>query len=473
LNGERPEVSSLGAASQLTVNCTLNNFNNEDSNANKTLTFSRYNESKQQYDDLLKLDLDSETLLKASEKVRLKEKVITLGHLIVSLSVQNPLDGDEYRCDFDVQEKLSSSHATWVQIHNVEMSQRSEPDVTPSETCFQSSETKALADDQENVSDAQLRTDRQSKHRAGLVLSVSPLMLVNTYTDTLELMCKYKNSPFVNISSMSILHSLSLEKPEFKYIYSVNTYNNKGQSSVSSLKNASGAIDSSGESFLKLIIDDQTVSKIGLYKCEVIGFDVEHGKPVLVSRDVVVKASKNVLDSVIEIFEHKTRLLKESLELLHSKRTNNELDTKEISLAIKKLEIDLNKSTSQIRLDNEQTKNGTVNMKKLNDELRNNYEAVKKTLDEVVAKMKKFETDPKSLFQKSLESLFIASDVFRGRRYWLTRKNYKLHIADAHSMCLRYGGYLVEIDSQDEFNFVRAFLQKNKIFYSIFTGGIR
>ncbi|KAH9495884.1 Mannose-binding protein C [Bulinus truncatus] len=71
--------------------------------------------------------------------------------------------------------------------------------------------------------------------------------------------------------------------------------------------------------------------------------------------------------------------------------------------------------------------------------------------------------------------LFRLSDEYNGRRYGLARRAYNIMVADAQAMCQRYGGYLAEFDTNEEFFFARNFIMKNvqafTSHYYIVTGG--
>ncbi|KAK0061578.1 C-type lectin domain family 6 member A [Biomphalaria pfeifferi] len=55
-------------------------------------------------------------------------------------------------------------------------------------------------------------------------------------------------------------------------------------------------------------------------------------------------------------------------------------------------------------------------------------------------------------------ALFHSSSYFNGRRYFLTRYASFFNPNYGQSTCATYGGYLTELDSQSELNFVRSFV---------------
>uniref|UniRef100_A0A2C9M192 C-type lectin domain-containing protein n=1 Tax=Biomphalaria glabrata TaxID=6526 RepID=A0A2C9M192_BIOGL len=344
---------------------------------------------------------------------------------------------------------------------------------------------------------------------------------------------------------MSILHSVSVEKPDFKYLCSFSSFNQKIiQKHSPSLKSVNGTMDPIEGSHVSLIFEDPNVRKTGLYKCEVIGFDVEQGKPVIESKEFLVDASDIKIETVIGKIRNETLLIRESLLSLQSESINSTEKMKELQSSIDQFKLDMNESVSGLEADHDKTMNIIQNITAFSNEFHNNLkslntsvsglennlkdvktkfdkveilvndsrkeldnvknksvsedfiqkalqtmessitqqknftqsavdksEAVKKRQDDMEGRLSKLDSGSKSFTQKPIESLFIGSSPFKGRRYWLTRKSYSILITDAETMCLRYGGYLLEIDSQEEFNFVRTFIQKNSAFTCVYTGG--
>ncbi|KAK0067604.1 C-type lectin domain family 3 member A-like isoform X2 [Biomphalaria pfeifferi] len=71
----------------------------------------------------------------------------------------------------------------------------------------------------------------------------------------------------------------------------------------------------------------------------------------------------------------------------------------------------------------------------------------------------------------SLETLFYKSPVFEGRRYYLAKQLASFSSTSAQATCHLYGGYLAEIDKENEFHFVRAFLNNYKQFICVSISG--
>lgn len=91
-------------------------------------------------------------------------------------------------------------------------------------------------------------------------------------------------------------------------------------------------------------------------------------------------------------------------------------------------------------------------------ELRSSHEALEDQFDNFKANMT-------TRLDGALLSFFSTSAVFGGHRYYLSKPSLR-DIAKYDSICRLFGGYLVEIDSQAEYDFVWDFVVvKNKIIY--------
>ncbi|XP_059146606.1 uncharacterized protein LOC131934565 [Physella acuta] len=70
--------------------------------------------------------------------------------------------------------------------------------------------------------------------------------------------------------------------------------------------------------------------------------------------------------------------------------------------------------------------------------------------------------------------MFSISPPFNGHHYLLSNRLYTFKVESAEAMCELFGGYLVEIDSRDEHQFLINFLtnEKNKLNFSIAMTGL-
>ncbi|XP_055869254.1 uncharacterized protein LOC106053156 [Biomphalaria glabrata] len=517
----QPGVISQG----LTINCSSYLLDTSCPDNWTRLTLARLNKTSQEFEDILRVQVDNKKNVKFISDEQIEDSDVSFGDFFVSLNVRNPQNGDEFKCEASNYDNYSKNVATQTQTYKVALNT-----------------TSAEDEDHENISTVQPSTVQQQFTE--FLLSVFPPEVVDGFTDSLEITCRYRNAPLTNLFSLSILHSVSVEKPDFKYLCSVSSFNQKIQKHSPSLKSVNGTMDPIEGSHVSLIFEDPKVKKTGLYKCEVIGFDVEQGIPVIESKEFLVDAPDIKIETVIGQIRNETLLIRESLVSLQSESINSTERIKELQSSINQFKLDMYESISGLEADHDKTKNVIHNTTAFSNEFHNNLkslntsvsglennlndlktkfdkveklvndnhkeldniknksvsedfiqkalqtmessitqqknftqsavdksEAVKKRQDDMEGRLSKLDSGSKSFTQKPIESLFIGSSPFKGRRYWLTRKSYSILITDAETMCLRYGGYLLEIDSQDEFNFVRTFIQKNSAFTCVYTGG--
>ncbi|KAK6982337.1 hypothetical protein BgiMline_017710, partial [Biomphalaria glabrata] len=76
----------------------------------------------------------------------------------------------------------------------------------------------------------------------------------------------------------------------------------------------------------------------------------------------------------------------------------------------------------------------------------------------------------KSRLDSSKLWLFNRSDVYNGRRYYLSQQEPTCRSEEAMATCVLYGGYLAEIEDLDEFNFIKIFVQKFSGFRIVLIG---
>ncbi|KAK6980416.1 hypothetical protein BgiMline_021429 [Biomphalaria glabrata] len=76
----------------------------------------------------------------------------------------------------------------------------------------------------------------------------------------------------------------------------------------------------------------------------------------------------------------------------------------------------------------------------------------------------------RSRLESSKRWLFQRSDVYKGRRYYLSQQDPISRSEEAMATCALYGGYLAEIQDLDEFNFIAAFIKKFSGFRLVLIG---
>ncbi|XP_055880944.1 uncharacterized protein LOC129925311 [Biomphalaria glabrata] len=84
--------------------------------------------------------------------------------------------------------------------------------------------------------------------------------------------------------------------------------------------------------------------------------------------------------------------------------------------------------------------------------------------------IQEFET-LKSRINVSKHSYFKISDVYNGKRYYLSQYERIANMAASMATCILYGGYLAEIDDGDEFSFIKGFVRKSRGIRLILVGG--
>ncbi|KAK0065035.1 C-type lectin domain family 3 member A-like isoform X2 [Biomphalaria pfeifferi] len=91
----------------------------------------------------------------------------------------------------------------------------------------------------------------------------------------------------------------------------------------------------------------------------------------------------------------------------------------------------------------------TVNaLKEVQERCRPQNDASDKSVNKLIAQQ-----------QLSMTSLFYSSNQYKGRRYYLSRRQASVEINIAQATCVLYGGYLAEIDHNDEFNYIVNFIK--------------
>ncbi|XP_059178900.1 uncharacterized protein LOC131958028 [Physella acuta] len=66
--------------------------------------------------------------------------------------------------------------------------------------------------------------------------------------------------------------------------------------------------------------------------------------------------------------------------------------------------------------------------------------------------------------------IFSSNSFFNGHRYYLSHAHDTIIVHEVSAVCEMFGGYLVEIDSTDEFTFLGTFLNNHTEFKWVFTG---
>ncbi|KAK6966021.1 BgMFREP19.1 [Biomphalaria glabrata] len=108
----QPEVISLELTPQLVVNCSITDSHVPGLDTINSLSLSRYNETKKEFDVLLSLDTHT---LSLQQLVQFRHAQISFGNLYVTLTLRNPTQSDAkvYRCN------VSGDSSLWKNITRV------------------------------------------------------------------------------------------------------------------------------------------------------------------------------------------------------------------------------------------------------------------------------------------------------------------------------------------------------------------
>ncbi|KAH9500689.1 hypothetical protein Btru_076260 [Bulinus truncatus] len=76
-------------------------------------------------------------------------------------------------------------------------------------------------------------------------------------------------------------------------------------------------------------------------------------------------------------------------------------------------------------------------------------------------------------FESSKRWFFTSSDVYKGRRYYLSQQDPISRSEQSMTICVLYGGYLAEIGDVDEFNFIKSFIKQFNGYRLVLIGGTK
>ncbi|KAK0057511.1 collectin-11 [Biomphalaria pfeifferi] len=257
---------------------------------------------------------------------------------------------------------------------------------------------------------------------AALVINVSPTKVDAGLSRNLNVECL--SSPG-EVPAMSYLTSLSLyfaknnpeteqsdhlESQRFSYLASINSFDsivNVETDQTSSVKYF-GQINRSNASFLRLIWEYPDSRQAGVYKCEANGINVI-GKPVSLTAESSVTAVDPDAKRLIAELQKLSRMV-EGIQL----RVNSS-----------ETRIEFLESESQLKFFRQQ--------------------AVE-------------------------EALFVEIPEFQGRKYMLTKNRLLMTADQAVMLCGMFDGYLAEIDTEAEYNYLRDHVFKPSSFDFVVTG---
>ncbi|CAL1548882.1 unnamed protein product [Lymnaea stagnalis] len=254
--------------------------------------------------------------------------------------------------------------------------------------------------------------------QADLLMEVKPLDIIVGLTRQLSINCSFIRTDIttmVKLISLVITRSNETDSQRFYYQASVDVFD--GLNNVTG--DVSGLIDNRHESYITLTWYSPRSTLIGAYSCEANGENL-HGQVVTVTKMAEVTATKPDVENLLDVLEQQSYILESQSSLLKLQ-----------SSQLTKLQEDLGQISS------------SVNEKCICCER----------------------------FNKSLKSKYAISGLHNGSRYYLSPASWILVMKEAEAQCELLGGYLTEVDSEDEYLFIKNFLVAYQDYEIIYTGG--
>ncbi|KAH9514897.1 hypothetical protein Btru_021298 [Bulinus truncatus] len=229
---------------------------------------------------------------------------------------------------------------------------------------------------------------------------------------TVECLVTRENNPnLAHLISISLHHSTEMNQSEYSYLASMNSFQS-GAVQVEEKDKPNGRyfgkIDNNNKSFLRAIWEYPKVNRAGHYKCEASGITLM-GKHLTLSSTATVQAVQPVKEQIVDKIQTLARLVEQLQTGMNA--TNN-----------------------------------------------------------LVNELRIFKEWTSSRLNLSVSFPLIPSPRYQGRRYWLSKRTQSITPSVANLVCQVYGGYLVEIDSNEELRFVRDHLVRKRLFHTIHIG---
>ncbi|XP_059178994.1 uncharacterized protein LOC131958129 [Physella acuta] len=224
----------------------------------------------------------------------------------------------------------------------------------------------------------------------------------------------------VSLISLIISRS-STNQSSFTELTSINVFTSDSQVMLDvSDVTGSGKIDNNGLSYIRLNWEFPDSNVSGIYRCEANGVD-RAGHPVNLNTSQILYFVQPDINSLVKQIQYLTNSFENIYTIVEQQNIN----------------------------------------------LTNRLAEVSATEQELLAEENVWNTR----LDKMKHLLFNISTIYAGHYYMLSSKHAAIEPETAEATCALFGGYLVEIDSYDEMQFVRNFISSNPNFNLTLTGG--
>ncbi|CAL1527812.1 unnamed protein product, partial [Lymnaea stagnalis] len=239
-------------------------------------------------------------------------------------------------------------------------------------------------------------------------MEVKPPDIIAGLTRQLSVNCSFTRTDITNMVKLfSLVITQSNDTENLNFYYQASVDELDGLNNVTG--NVSGHLDNRHESYIAMKWDTPRSSLTGWYSCEANGESL-NGQVVKITKTVKVQISNPTIE-----------------DLLDNQSSLIELQSSQIS----KLQQDLDQIGSSV-------------------------------IENCICCER---------FNESLKSLYRISALHNGSRYYLSPSSKILLVKEAEAQCELMGGYLTEMDSEQEYLFVKSFVKNTTGYDFIFIGG--
>ncbi|KAI8775076.1 collectin-11 [Biomphalaria glabrata] len=265
--------------------------------------------------------------------------------------------------------------------------------------------------------------------KAALVTQVIPSTVDIGLTKNLKVECLFsrdKSSPLTFLTSLTLSHSESKIEPDYIDLLSINNFDSQINGEIQNNPNTQvfGAIDNRNKSFLGIQWEYPKVDTAGAYRCEAHGIN-QMGKPVSEfsngSVNTIYPDTKQVVDQLQKLTQQ-VEQLQHAVNATEAKNNQLEKENKQLATLVSQIQGDTNSTSKQF-------------------------------------------TD---LFTNLL---FTSTSVYMGSRYLLSKLHGNSNYLPSISMCELLGGFIAEIDTAEEYTFVRNNLLVGTSYSAVFVSG--